>query len=544
MSATTNGQTRRDMAAIIAASRNGQAWPWLALALATHVAFRLALLWAQAVPFNSDEAVVALMARHILQGERPIFFYGQAYMGSLDAWLVAGAFRLLGESVFAVRAVQIALYGGFIASAWIMARRWFTDMRVAVYAVWLAALPPVLVTTYTTASLGGYGESLLFGNLILWLGWEVTYGGRERSLGHWLAVGLIGGLAFWTLGLAGVFLLPVGLIGLARFQWKRWPHYLGAALAFGVGSAPWWWHNLNHDWSGLLTLLGVEVGGIATRVLSPVDRVLGFALLGVPAVLGLRPPWSVEYLPWPMLLVMVMGYTLVAACHLWCVRRGQPAMAPGVRWLLWLLPLALTALLIGTRFGTDSTGRYFLPLFIIVLLAAASALATARPALGALGLLVFLSVNVFGNVRAAQSPDRLTTQFDPITRWDNEHDAEVMDFLVANQLTRGYSNYWVSFRLAFLSREAIQYSAALPYKLDLSYNPADNRYLPYARATETAGRVAYITTLHPALNERLRAAFAAQGVTFREKLIGPYAVFYDLSRVVRPEELFGDSAFR
>lgn len=111
------------MAAIIAARLGARAWVWLVLAVAVSVAFRAALLWAEAVPFNSDEAVVALMARHILQGERPVFFYGQAYMGSLDAWLVAGAFRLFGESVLAVRGVQIVLYSGYIVSVWVLARR-------------------------------------------------------------------------------------------------------------------------------------------------------------------------------------------------------------------------------------------------------------------------------------------------------------------------------------------------------------------------------------------------------------------------------------
>jgi len=46
-------------------------------------------------PFNADEAIVALMARHINQGNIPVFFYGQAYMGSLDPMLVAiGLFAL------------------------------------------------------------------------------------------------------------------------------------------------------------------------------------------------------------------------------------------------------------------------------------------------------------------------------------------------------------------------------------------------------------------------------------------------------------------
>ena len=85
---------------------------WLAGAVIAAVVFKFGLLLASVIPFNSDEAVVALMARHILQGSRPIFFYGQAYMGSLDAFLVAGMFKLIGTNIWAVRMVQIGLTVG------------------------------------------------------------------------------------------------------------------------------------------------------------------------------------------------------------------------------------------------------------------------------------------------------------------------------------------------------------------------------------------------------------------------------------------------
>ena len=88
---------------------------WLILILgAAALAWKGLLLALDSVPFNSDEAVVALMARHILLGERPIFFYGQAYMGSLDAFLVAGGFWLFGEQVWVIRLVQGLLYVGLI----------------------------------------------------------------------------------------------------------------------------------------------------------------------------------------------------------------------------------------------------------------------------------------------------------------------------------------------------------------------------------------------------------------------------------------------
>src|SRR5688572_26249211 len=81
-------------------------------------AVRAALVLGERVPFNADEAVVGLMARHILQGARPVFFYGQAYMGSLDAWLIAALFRVAGEQVLVLRAVQTALYLLYILTVW------------------------------------------------------------------------------------------------------------------------------------------------------------------------------------------------------------------------------------------------------------------------------------------------------------------------------------------------------------------------------------------------------------------------------------------
>jgi hypothetical protein len=47
-------------------------------------------LWAAArwsANFDSDEAIIGLMARHILRGQVPIYYYGQNYLGSLDALL-------------------------------------------------------------------------------------------------------------------------------------------------------------------------------------------------------------------------------------------------------------------------------------------------------------------------------------------------------------------------------------------------------------------------------------------------------------------------
>ncbi|HKJ65439.1 MAG TPA: hypothetical protein VJ969_08555, partial [Desulfopila sp.] len=39
-----------------------------------------------------DTSVVGIMGLHILEGARPLFFYGQAYMGAAEAYLTAAVF--------------------------------------------------------------------------------------------------------------------------------------------------------------------------------------------------------------------------------------------------------------------------------------------------------------------------------------------------------------------------------------------------------------------------------------------------------------------
>ena len=517
-----------------------QEWPGLFGAIAAAIAIKVALVLSGAIPFNGDEAVLGLMARHILQGERPVFFYGQAYMGSLDAWLVAVAFRLLGESVFSIRLVQILLYALFMLTLWQLARRLFTDRGIANLVIWLAALPPVLITTYTTPSLGGYGETLVFGNLILWIGYEVSFGSWKRNWRAWCAMGLVGGLAFWTLGLAGVYLLPVAI--LVFWQWKS--QYfspgrlreLGLGMAgFLAGSSPWWGYNFSRDWTALHAL-----SGPASNTTTPFQHLIGFLLLGLPALAGLRPPWSPQFAPWPVLFVGMIFY-LAAGLFLWRALSGRKLpLTPGAGRLLGLFALVFLLAFVFTNAGVDATGRYLLPLYPLVLMGLATFLNSAwrwRRWAGVSLLALALLLNGVETARAALSEDRITTQFSPVTRFDNRYDAELLDFLRQHGERRGYTNYWVSFRLAFLSQEQVIFAAVLPYRENMQPTPGDDRYPKYLQEADASPRTAYITSKLPLLDEALRQRFLGMGVAFNEKQIGEYHLFYGLSRPVRPGEL-------
>lgn len=507
-------------------------------ALLLAVFIKIALLKAGVIPFNSDEAIVALMARHINQGARPIFFYGQAYMGSLDAWLVALAFRLLGEQVDSIRFVQILLYLLYILTTWLLARRLFSDPKIANIAIWIAAVPTVLMTTYTTATLGGYGEILVLGNIILILGYEVTVGQLRVSRTSWGALGLLGGIAFWILGIAGVYLLPIALLGLWKFSKKEVSCYIVAALGFIIGSIPWWYYNFTHSGEALAVLTGKSTLSLVAT--SPIFRLSGLILLGLPTLLGFRFPWSPDYSPLPVLFLWILLYIGM----LWYLYRGitrrELRLKTNAGMLFGLFILVFLLIFVGTHYGIDATGRYLLPLNTILVLSLSLLVIAVwrwRKNIGYLLLVTILLLNGFETVRAARSTDSITTQFDPITRFDNSSDYELISFLQEQNEVRGYSNYWVSYRLAFLSDENLIFSARLPYKPDLSYTRADNRYPLYDEMVRKSSKVAYITSKHPELDRMIWRGLDSMNVSFSEVQIGDYHIFFNLSKAVKPEEL-------
>jgi len=112
-----------------------------------------------------------------------------------------------------------------------------------------------------------------------------------------------------------------------------------------------------------------------------------------------------------------------------------------------------------------------------------------------------------------------------------------MTFLKDKGETRGYTNYWVSYPLAFLSEESLIFIPRLPYHPDLRYTTRDDRYAPYSQLVEDSQRVAYITSKNATLDDWLRQEFSARGVEWLEQQIGEYRVFYGLSQAVRPADL-------
>jgi hypothetical protein len=341
-------------------------WLWLAgvllLAAGWKAILAVGLGGGWAVPFNADEAVVALMARHILQGARPVFFYGQAYMGSLDALLVAVGFAALGQEIWVIRLVQGLLYLGTLATTAVLGKEIFGSWKTGVLAAWLLAIPAVNVSLYTTVSLGGYGEMLVLGNLILltalriaidlksgdeqerswsrpWSAKSPDFAPRRWESSHsktgwyWFLFGLLAGLGLWAFGLTLVYSLPAA----AYLAWAWWrarncaPELRGnviiplALLVAGaiVGAAPWVSYALAAGPHRLVAELGGSAIAGAEGLGYPAQlgrHLFNLLLIGIPAVFGLRPPWEVRWLALPLMPVALafwLGVIVYVPVRIW-----------------------------------------------------------------------------------------------------------------------------------------------------------------------------------------------------------------------------------
>ena len=143
----------------------------LAGLLLVGLAARLAVIGSQLGEIDGDEAVVGLMARHIaFLGERPVFYWGQPYLGSLEAFSAAPLFRVFDSSTVVLKLVPTAYSLGFLALSAILTRRLFGTGAALATAAYLA-LPPAMWAVWSTKARGGYAELLFLGQALKVCGW-------------------------------------------------------------------------------------------------------------------------------------------------------------------------------------------------------------------------------------------------------------------------------------------------------------------------------------------------------------------------------------
>src|SRR5215510_5007860 len=105
-----------------------------------------------------DEATRGLMARDVLHGHFPLFFYGQSFNGAVDAYLHAMVFAALGDSVAALRTWSVLVSLGHVAVVGLLASRTFGSGR---WAMAIALVPSPFLLKWAADARLVYGLQLI-----------------------------------------------------------------------------------------------------------------------------------------------------------------------------------------------------------------------------------------------------------------------------------------------------------------------------------------------------------------------------------------------
>jgi dolichyl-phosphate-mannose-protein mannosyltransferase len=520
-----------------AAPVSRRALPSLALGCAILVfglaaAVRLYLLVRSGWLLEGDDALSALMAFGVMDGDRPIMLKNQTYAAAYEPYAMAVTFSLLGISRVAAKLPELVNSLLFVGTTWLLARE-AAGRTAAWFAAALAALPPVYVLVLSIKPWAPYTEVIVLGSLCLFAAMRLAWPRAAQSDARWaLGCGVAGGLAFWMHPLAIWYLLAGALTLALGIRGRRWLGIAGTGLfGFVIGALPVWLYNVQTNGATLRFVLSGSSGQTA-------DRWQVFQAWwnnDLPRGAGLWHPWgpSSEIAGW------LMGVAVVAAL-IWAVfGREAPRPRPLDSILVLLIVIPTVFVLSGfggpalNPYGFDATGRYAPPIWsalAVVLGAALGALWRVRHWLAAVLGIVPLAINAVALASITpldgfQSPywDRL-----PL---DN---APLLQALKTEGIDAVWVNHWAGQPLMFDARAAGQTLVAYDW-YDVQAGGIDRfpEYLPRVRSAARPAFVLVTDEAQPELELRLRQ----MGISFRELRVPPYVVVLPTSTRVDPSEV-------
>jgi hypothetical protein len=443
-----------------------------ASALVVGVLLRLWLIFHR--PLGSDEAIVGLMAGQILHGHFSAFYWGQVYGGG-EAYVVAGTFAIFGSSSWALEGTAVVLSMAAAVLTWRIVLRLVEDPMLAALSGALVWAAPLTVLSNSTLEYGFRGLTMACGLGLLLMAFRILDG--ARSLVDFALLGLAAGIGWWSSPEITYFLLPASvLVAVAAFRAHdqagvvvRWWPRLGVALVTAsIGALPWVWANVASGWQS------IRDNSVTVPVGSPdyggrVRIVIEFML---PMLMGFRRMITGQWLGHVALSLLLLSLFLavIALALALCLRRGLKggvvagavlvmpflmSLSPATffwrdgRYAVFLFPLLAMALAIGASEGSAMVQRRIRAAptryWAAGVLSAVTVPCVILCILGFGSNMVWIDGTV-GFSSAWGNPDGPTRQ--AISR------------LEASRATVGYADYWVSYRLDFLSHNALVFSPA------------------------------------------------------------------------------------
>lgn len=514
---------------------------------------------------------MGLMALHIIkQGKIPLFFYGQGYVGSLEALLATPLFLLFGASRFTLRLGNVLLYVLFLLIIYKLTSILYTK-RLALFTLLVLCFGSDGVLSLQLSATGGHPDMLCVGSGLLLYALILARTANEGPLPHirrgrvmayagWV---LLAGLALWIDPLLFPYVVLSGWL-LWRFCYHelRAPVALSLLCCFLLPLIP----GIIYDFSvpitsGTFSFLGAAYWrqGTTLAFAPPLVRIAGTLFVALPRATGGTIGCSLPSLPplslftpqrtpttpcnlgqniWGLSFLLLMLITALTAFmtyrglkrakkrSLWTTEERQEAVGAWAQVMLVgspLLIIMIYATASASGFDPWYSARYLtsaliaLPAVLCPVYRAGAALKRKRLATGIKALRVVLLLVVVLSFMLGWVQ---TLHLIPAAQEAERQEADLIHTLIARGITHIYTDYWTCDRIAFESSEHIVCSV-----VDEHLQPGVNRYSPYTVVVKGDAHASWVLPLGSTQAQAFEQRLQTSGKTNSSFTTDGYVIF-------------------
>lgn len=464
----------------------------------------------------SDEAILGLMAQHVWTGEFPLITWAQPHGGTLETYLAAPLYLLVGTHPFLVKIWTFLMGVGYFIFIYLLTRELFGE-KIGLIALALAAVPPVYLALMSSLGVSMNSPALLGIVVILYLTCRIIKGHHRVALSA--IMGLTAGLVFWTHQIVAYGIAVSGLF-LLVYDWKLCArkYFWVLAACFALGSLPLWIHNFNNCFETFTIVRGEDL----PTTLAKLKMALTYTM---PTVWGFYLP---TYIDNPLIL-SVPGWLMVTTgvIYFGLLTIGLCARHAGPRFLgkAMLVLLFLITIIMFARTGRSNSWatRYLLHTYtaLLPLMAVGLSAVLSRSRLVFAAILAFLfAFNIYGWTRVAKVLQ------DPVVaaeKLDLPDLSPLIGFLQARGIYYGYLHYCFSYPVIFETDAEIILSP--------SHDERFGRFTqPYLSQVAAQTNIAYI--FHNRIgfsSDQFQCWLQQAEIGFARTNLAPFVVFYDFT---------------
>ena len=479
---------------------------------------------------SMDYAVVVDMARNMASGtDFPIFFYGQAYMGSLEPAVSALLCFLFGPSPFCV-CLGTAILGIVTLFVTMQLGKRLAGEWGGILSLLLAITGSFHWVHFMVSPRGGYALASLLTVSSLALASIVSFrddGDGRIRISPAALFGLMAGLAFWNFWIALPAFAAAGIILLFRLRLRVLsPRFFLPCLAtFFIGSSPWWIWTIKNG-LGALDTQGSGPKPLGMRAIYNLFSIVIPKFYGTTATL---PGFWRSMLPWTLVAILLVSVTAILT--------GRNKALKTFLWTTIIYTGLFALAYAKSSFGSMGVARYlvpFVPVFSVLCGSALGSLLETGPSQAnrqrrskAFGIATVAVALVFYALGGAVPSIRTSIDgFDSLNEkgknWRENVEAVAKDPRLSQAAFADFAFFgynWASNRrICFVS-------------------PSRWRYAPYLERLEDAARPAVINNYNS-----FRTFCQASGGTWRDRKAGNTIITEIVEPPVETEEIASTEA--